>query len=262
MSFLKKLFSKEETKNSEELRKDISFQREGGNFDKALTLSNRLTAAYPDDPLSWIEQGMTHDALGDFEDAIEDFTKAMELQPGFDIPLYARASTKLHAEMFEGAAEDFAELAATDSNLASEAWYKRGLAVQYLHDDAEAEKCFLKAIEVDEDHKPAIYTLGCLYNNHKRYEEGILQFNKLLDVQGFPDGFFNRGFARYHLGLFEEAMDDFESILKMEALAPDAYYYIGLCAHELGDHEGALDAWHVAANAGYKDAIERVKSEE
>lgn len=63
-----------------------------GAYGKAIALLDRARQAHPDHSLTWVNLGVTYNAMGRREDAIQSFREAIRLQPDF-----AEARSKLAA---------------------------------------------------------------------------------------------------------------------------------------------------------------------
>ena len=119
-------------------------------------------------------RGVTYANKGDYDCAIQAFTKAMELNP----------------------------------NLAM-AYSNRGGAYRDKGDyDRAIEDC-TKAIALNPDLAMAYNNRGVAYYKKRDYDRAIVDYTKAIELKpGFAEGYYNRGEARLHLGEWENAKLD------------------------------------------------------
>jgi len=140
----------------------------------------RITTSYD----KAIENGFFYAEKGDYEKAISDFTKAIELSP---------------------------------EN--SETYNNRGFAYMNkgYYDEALAD--FNKAIEINPKYSKAYNNRGLSYYNKKLYDEAISDFNKAIELDPkYSKAYNNRGLTYKEKGIYDKALADYNIALK---LAPD-----------------------------------------
>jgi tetratricopeptide (TPR) repeat protein len=252
MSFFKNLFSKDPA----QLLRDLASEREAGNHKKALEIADKLLAQEPDNDRYRYERGLCHLKLGAYGAAEQDFARVLEQRGGSDVEaLLARAQVRVLDLRHEEALEDFHAVAESESDAAAEAWYAMGVLLQGLERHEEAVNCLLNATETGKGFPQAHYLLGCTFNQNAAYDKAEEQFSVLLvknpDV---ADLYYNRGFARYHLERYAEAIEDFAHVCELEPKSGDAHYQIGVCHHRLGQADPAIEHLEKAVQLGYDEA--------
>lgn len=123
------------------------------DFTKAIELC-------PDDPFSYHGRGLIYYARGLYDQALKDFSRVLELHPGWGGSLYrTRGEIYLNSGRFREAAEDFIRAVEFDPEYA-ENYRNRALAWYHLKEYKKAlidSRCFLKlggeidCIEIDPD---------------------------------------------------------------------------------------------------------------
>ncbi|MCY7385717.1 MAG: tetratricopeptide repeat protein [Microcoleus sp. CAN_BIN18] len=118
----------------------------------------------------WKKRGDEQFELGNFEEAIVSYDKALEIKP--------------------------------DKH---EAWNNRGCALDDLGRFEEAIASFDKALELKPDFYQAWINRGAILCDHlNKYQEAIASFDKALEIKpDFDKAWFNRGIALDNLGTFE-----------------------------------------------------------
>ena len=97
---------------------------------------------------AYYNRGFIKSTCGDFKGALEDYTKTIEINPKYILPYYSRGAIKLQLEDFNGAEEDFSKAIELSPNLAC-AFNGRGAARLMLRNYTGAVKDFNKAVELD-----------------------------------------------------------------------------------------------------------------
>ena len=155
-----------------------------------------------------------------YEGAIEDFQKAVDLDP-YILPCYISLSglminirqdysktIDLTSKIIE--LEGFEKT--KDVNYA-QIYDNRGLAKSYLEDEVEAIKDFTKALEID-DSRGLTYT--------------------------------NRGFSQMQVGENELALEDLNRAVDIDNTIPNIYFNRSKCRQSLGDFKGSLEDCNIA----------------
>lgn len=175
-----------------------------------------------------IKEFMSNDAVG----AIQDFNKAIELNPKHAEAYNNRGLAKIAINDYQGAIQDFNKAIELNANNA-EAYYNRGLANAYIEFYGTAIQDYNKAIELSPDMKQAYLDRGLAkysvaYNNENEkeatndYKGAIQDFNKAIELN-HPEN------AR-------------------------AFYLRGITNAMLKDINGACLDWNKAEKLGYSQA--------
>lgn len=171
-------------------------------------------------------RALTKGKLGAFSDAIEDFDKAIEQDPGNFKKIGDRAFMKLKTGDYEGALFDFNKAIALNSK-DHQLFYARAYTYIELGNNRKALDDLSKAIKLKPDFVKAIYERGLLYFNMKEYNNSIKDYEKALEY------------------------------------APNNYYaYLGrgLCLIELGDKNAACRDFKKAYQLGCMEAVEALEA--
>ncbi len=135
-----------------------------------------------EDFMAWYNKGLALAKLGKYEEAIECFDKAIELNPNF-----------------------------------APAWNNKGVALAKLGKYEEAIKCYDKALEIDPNYYYAWNNKGVALAKLGRYEEAIKCYEKAIQINpNYVDAWYNLGLALSKLGRYEEAIKCFDKVLKLK----------------------------------------------
>lgn len=97
---------------------------------------------------SYFKQGMAKDDLHDYAGAIQDFNKAIELNPNFVAAYYNRGCAKVYLKDYTGAIQDYSKIIELNPKFIAEAYFSRGAAKFNLQDVFGALADYSKAGEL------------------------------------------------------------------------------------------------------------------
>lgn len=175
------------------------FYNNAGVYDKALQDFDYLIAKYPDEPIYYCHRANTSRYAGNYQKAIENLNRAIELDP-------------------------------------KEYWnfYMRGwIYLEMLKETNKAHKDFDKSIYLNSDYPYTYLMRGrlLLEKLHKK-EKAIEDFNTILNLETsiYEDGNC-RQYALFHLNRYEEAIQWMNDIL--EKYPSEGNYYDAACLYAL-----------------------------
>mgnify|MGYP001610403503 CR=1 FL=1 len=169
---------------SEALNIGINFQR-NGNLSKASEVYREILKCFPEQSDAHHLLGLICSQLGDWDEAIKEIKKAIELNPN---------------AIFYG-------------NL--------GMVYQGLNNFFEAFINFEKALELNPVYDGAYlahYNLGIYYTEKKNFERAIFHYDKCLELNNsFYDAYWNRGLILLVLGKYKDGFEDYEYRFKKKS---------------------------------------------
>ncbi|MBS1646996.1 MAG: PD40 domain-containing protein [Bacteroidetes bacterium] len=89
--------------------------------------------------------------------------------------------------------------------------------------DADAEKCFLKALYEDPNFVEAMMGLSYIYIDRNKPEEAIHQLKKAVQTNPkfFPNNFYQLGEIQYYTAHYDDAIPNFQKFLTFDRINPD-----------------------------------------
>ncbi len=225
-----------------------------GSHTAALDALATAVQLNPDDEFSVYNRGVAHWYLEHFAEAVEDFRRALRINPG-----YARARDSLQqAERYlrrvESRARYFGRRIAADPEDA-DAYTERGLALWELgrHDEAAAD--FTRVIELNPGADDGYVNRGGLYMSQGRYADAVADFEAALKAEPKSAiGHFNLGLAYIRLGRLEEAAAAFGRVIELDPEDAEARFNRGAIHMEMGNREEAVQDMKAAAALGHSGA--------
>ena len=128
--------------------------------------------------------------------AIEDFNKAIELEPN-KIYYYCRGSSYFYLEIYDKAIEDFN-----------------------------------KAIKLYSNDSQPFFEKAFFYLDIKNYKNAIINFDEAIELDSNNAFFYNyKGQAYFYLGVYDKAIENFNKAIELEPFSHYTFYYYRFMAH-------------------------------
>lgn len=183
----------------------LTFQRTKV-WKSTLSLWNDAIEKYDKAPLSFNCRGGVYYFNEDYDKAMVDFSRAIELK------------------------RDYAD-----------AYYNRGLVFNNWGKYKEAIQDYSASIQHRKQFASVYYYRGNAYYNLGKYDSAITDFNTAIELKyASPNGYYNRGLVYYNQGKHEAAINDFTSTLQMDPRFSLAYSHRGMSNYFLGKYEEAI----------------------
>ena len=181
-----------------------------GNYDEALELLNQAAELYPDNQFIFVNRGnIYNDHFRDYEAAIVDYNRTIELNPKFSWPYMNRALAYGRLKRWEDAIADYGRAIELDQNYA-DAYNGRAWSYCKIGKFEEALPDVNKALELKPNEANYFDTRADVYVGLKRYDEAISDMEKALKL--LPQGwvFYHRGEIYKLMGDNAKAQADFD----------------------------------------------------
>lgn len=211
-----------------------------GQLDEAAEKLLELSAAFPRQPQFRTHLGSLRLQQGRVEEALGEFDRAIELQPGFG-PAYGNRALALEKL---GRLEE--AIAAYDRALGfkPEVWlyFNRGNALRDLGKLEEAVESYAQALRLDPEQVEALNNQGALYLRSRQPRKALENFRKTVLLRpGEPDGFNNRGNVFRAMGKPQEALEDYDRAVALAPGRADSWNNRGIALQELGRLSEAIE---------------------
>jgi tetratricopeptide (TPR) repeat protein len=176
------------------------------DYNKAIEINPRHAEAYVNRGVAYYMKGehdyftrlkklqLARSAVADsnYNQAISDCTKAIEIDPRIAEAYYSRGRAWAMKDDYDEAISDYNKAIEIDPRIA-EAYYSRGRAWAMKDDYDEAISDYNKAIEIDPRYAEAYYSRGRALAKKNDYDEAIVSYRKAVELK--PD------VAEYYLWL-------------------------------------------------------------
>ena len=140
--------------------------------------------------------------------------------------------------------------------LNAQEWVQRGLEYLGSKNYEEARKAFRNAIEINEGFLQLFNRAAAMhirYGNQKQANDYLKKMDELESNLGLA--YCHRGLACRELGMYREAIFDFDRAIKLNSNYWSAYLERGRVYQKLGDYRQAIDNYNVVVKRNPRDAI-------
>ena len=211
---------------------------------------------------SYLRSGKVKFKLKNYEDAIEEYTKALSINPEYIEALYERGLAKIEILDFLGAIEDYSKILEINPQF----YYAFGFigdAKSNLGEFTNAIEDYKKGLAINPKYYHALSRIGYLKGELKDFKGAIDYYSKAINIDNTkPVIFFNRGLAKRRLCDFEGAIDDFDKAINLDQTKLDAFYLRALSHIDLGNIDLAINDLEIVSrtNSNFEDVSERLKN--
>ncbi|WP_293025922.1 tetratricopeptide repeat protein [Moorena sp. SIO3I8] len=215
-------------------------------YEDAIANFDKALEIKPDDHQAWYSRGVALSILGRLEAGIDSFDQAVKIKPDHHKACYNRGIALLDLGKNEAAIASY-DQALKIKHDDHEAWYNRGNALQKLGQNKAAIKSFDKAVKIKHDYHKAWNKRGIALSDLGRKKAAIKSFDKALKIK--PDyhlAWYNRGVNLQKLGQNEAAIESYDKALKIKPDYHVAWYNRGVTLLALGRNEAAIKSYDKA----------------
>jgi len=205
-------------------------------------------------PIICNNRGLAYAKKGDYERAIRDFDKGIELNPELVEACNNRGLAYAKKGDYERAIRDFDKGIELNPELV-EAYNNRGNAYEGIGEYKQAIQDLDKAIELNPEFAEAYYNRGLAYAKKGEYEQAIQDFDKAIELNPeFAGAYNNRGNACRIIGDYERAIQDLDKAIELNPEFAGTYFNKALACEKIKRNKEAIKS--------YKKYIEFVPEKE
>jgi tetratricopeptide (TPR) repeat protein len=201
------------------------------------------TVAVREEALSLLSDADQSISQGDYDQAIDDCTRAIELVPGLTEAYHKRGIVYTELEEYERAIADFDRAIELDSGY-KWAYANKGVALHELGRYDEALAALGQAIQLDPAYIRAYYLRGEIYFAREEYERAIEEYDKAIELD--PDyewAYHGKGSALFRLERYDEALMALDQFIQLEPEFAGAYYLRGEIYFAREEYERAIEEY-------------------
>ena len=190
--------------------------------------------------------------LGNYEEARQDLSRALELNPDNVTAYILRGSASYNLEDYSLAHGDYTEainlILLESQGVKVTVTDRRGNIIE-------------SGSSTKKDHDLAIlyYNRGLASHALEDYTGAIADYTKAIENE--PDqtaSYYFRGVAREAVEEYTGAAEDYSSAIELDKGLAQGYYRRGIILHRLGDTESACRDWDRALELGLDDASDQI----
>ena len=211
-----------------------------------------ILSSLPND-IAYNNRGNVYSKQGNFAQAISEYTKAIEINPGLAEAYNNRGLTYVEQGNLPQAVSDYNKAIEINPNLA-DVYANRGLVYARQSNFSQAVSDFTKAIEINPNFAEAYINRGAAYDDQGNFAQAISDYNKAIEINpNFAEAYYNRGNTYKKQSNFSQAIFDYTKAIEINPNHADAYNNRGV-AYFYGqkDFTKAWEDVHKAESLGYK----------
>lgn len=176
----------------------------------------------------WFILGYLASEENSSKEAIRCYSNTLESKPDFAEAYYNRAIAHQDQGLLEEAIADFTKAIDLKLYLSGDAYINRGIAYEQQSLFREAIDDYTKAIKLKPDDIDAYYNRGGILAEQLLFSEAINDYTRAIELNPhFAKAYNDRGFTYFELGQFSQAIED---CIKAKEIEPDfaaAYHSLG-----------------------------------
>jgi tetratricopeptide (TPR) repeat protein len=187
----------------------------------------------------YFKTGQEFVTSGNYKDAIDQFTKAIDIQPDFSGAYLARAAAYEKLDMLKEASEDYDRASTFESNN-TDIFYQAARLSYLLGDYQKAIEKADAAILLKKTNPDGYVIKAKSLMSLGRFEEALETCNSALTLRESAENFYLRGLINKELGRFGPAEDDFLKTVGKDTRHINAYIALAELRLELNKIAFAL----------------------
>ncbi len=223
-------------------------------WENDFTLWTDAIEKFKDNPFPYNSRGDAYFFQKEYEKAISDYSRAIELKDTH--PYYNRGQAYYKLKIYDQAMKDFSKTVEINPTFA------RGYSMRaILYTDAnkfeEALSDYNKALQYQPDNAIAHHNRGVLYKKNNRFPEALENFNAAIQLNpSYAEAYNNRAVTYRNLQNNDAALKDFNRAIELQPDFARPYYYRGMLFYDTGNKQKACEDIQKAANLGFQNAVE------
>ncbi len=179
-----------------------------GEFDRALAEYSRALQINPEYAEAYCSRANTYYYLGEYQKAINDYNRAIALKPYRADFYFSRGFARGKTGDLKGAISDWTETLRLDRYCA-EAYYNRGFAYYLMADLTQAIADYTSALTIYPKYRDAYYNRGVAYAKKGEVGKAIEDFNRTIALSPqYAEAYYNRSLAYFLAGDYARAHSD------------------------------------------------------
>jgi tetratricopeptide (TPR) repeat protein len=204
-------------------------------------------------------------AQGEYEQAIEDYDRAIALDPEFAGAYHNRGVAYRLMDNRDAAIADFERVLElsddpywreqAEQHLV-ENYSRRGNAYADQGEYEQAIEDYDRAIEIDPEYVGAYHDRGIAYFENGEYARAIEDYDRAIEIDpDFAGAHLRRGNAYFENGEYARAIEDYDRAIELVPEFAGAYNNRGNAYADLGEYEQAIEDYDRAIEIDPEDAL-------
>jgi tetratricopeptide (TPR) repeat protein len=200
-------------------------------YQQGVDLCTQALATEPNNKDLLNRRAYGYNFLGQFDKAIMDCDKAIQIDSLLAKAYYNRATAYYEKAVYQKAVQDYEKALSIEPKVGNAVVYSFiGYAYYKLNRFIEVEKYYDKALALNPKNPISWYYKGLAQANLNRTAEAIPNYNEAIRLNATdPVFFYRRGQAYFYTQKYNEAVADFQQCMSMDKRYQDTstYHYLG-----------------------------------
>ncbi len=226
-----------------------------GEYQQAIGDYDRAIELSPNYARAYASRGSAYRRLREYQRAIEDYNRAIELRPNFAWAYAGRGEAHSLRKEHTLAIEDLNYAIEIDPDY-SRSYFLRGFIYLWLKDSVQARADFTRSWELRPKHINARWMIAWSSMSRERPDSGMIKH--LEDIAEFDPEHYRepywsllcRGAALWLSKNFEDSLVLLEHAISLKPEASDCYFWKGMTCASLGQYTAAVGAIEKALELG------------
>jgi protein O-GlcNAc transferase len=217
-----------------------------GETQEALDAVEALIKDYPNEPVLFNISGACYAGLGQLDNAIINYEKALSINPNYSEAHYNLAGTLQELGQLDGAVESYKKSLSLNPNHA-EAHNNLGNTFQKLEQLDSAITSYQKSIAIKPDYVEAHYSLGTTFQELGQLDDAVKSYETVLVIKpNFAEMHNNLGVILNKLNKKDAALKSLKRALAIKPDFAEAHNNLGNVLKELDQQDAALKSYKKA----------------
>jgi tetratricopeptide (TPR) repeat protein len=209
-------------------------------LEEAMADFSKAIELSPKRAAGWYYRGIAYADLLQWDKAITDYSSALNLEPGFVQARVNRGVAYQRSGQAKKALAEYSKVIELDPKFVL-AWNNRGNVYQDLGQLEKALTDYTKATELDPQLAFAWSNRGKVYQRLARFDDAIAAHNKAIAMEAkFAAFWSNRGFAYAAQGQWDKALADHSKAIALDPKDPERWFERANLYRRLGRMQESL----------------------
>ncbi len=217
-----------------------------GNFDAAITNYRKAIELNPDLAEAHCGLGFALQSQGNLDAAIECHRKALAIKPDF-AGAHSNLGLALQSQgNLDAAIESYRRAIQIQPNFA-DAHFNLALALKQQGNPDEAINSYRLVLSLQPNDAEAYYNMGNALMDQGRMDKAIESYRRALSLKpDYAEAHYNMGNALMDLGRLNEAIESYRRALSLKPDHAEAHYNMGNALMDLGRMDEAIESYRSA----------------
>ena len=228
------------TPDAEEYFRSGLKAQQRGQYSEAIQDFTKAIELKPDYATAYATRGTVYGNQGEYDRTIQDLTKAIELKPDYTGAYLIRGTAYFYQGEHDRTIQDLTKAIELKPNYA-EAYATRGEAYFRQGEHDHTIQDFTKVIELKPDDATAYVNRGRAYGNQGEYDRTIQDATKAIKLKpNYAEAYATRGEVYFRQGEYDHAIQDATKAIELKPDDAEAYFTRGRAYGNQGEYDRTI----------------------